>query len=67
MSGMVTFYYLDRDGRELGSIDAFSFKDAHAWLAHIGASYHSVTKFRPRMKKRRDRRIEKRSQFAFQI
>ena len=50
---MIEFFYLDREGRELGSIFAHTFKDAHAWLGHRGVSYHEITKFRPRPNKRR--------------
>jgi len=57
---MTEFFYLDADGRELGSIMAYTFKDAHAWLAMQGVSYHSLTKFRPRVRKARTRRIDKR-------
>ncbi|AGG75731.1 hypothetical protein [Sinorhizobium meliloti] len=41
---MMEFFYLDADGRELGST----------------ISYHSLTKFRPRVRKARTRRIDKR-------
>lgn len=53
---MTEFYYLDSDGRLLGSIMAFTFRDAHAWLAMQGIRYHSVTKYPPRVRKSRDRR-----------
>lgn len=59
---MTEFFYLDADGRELGSIMAYTFKDAHAWLAMQGVSYHSLTKFRPRLRKGRSRRLDKRRQ-----
>lgn len=29
---MAEFFYLDAEGRELGSIMAYIFKDAHTWL-----------------------------------
>ncbi|MGZ2408625.1 hypothetical protein ACVIKO_005946 [Rhizobium ruizarguesonis] len=57
---MTEFWYHDTAGRELGSVMAYSFSDAHAWLASQGIRYHSVTKFRPRARKGRERRIEKR-------
>jgi hypothetical protein len=58
---MTEFWYLDLSGRVLGSVQAFSFRDAHAWLTMQGVSYHTVTKFRPRQRKSRERRIEKRT------
>lgn len=57
---MIQFYYLDREGRELGSINAISFRDAHAWLGHQGIAYHEITKFKPRLRKSRDRRLMRR-------
>ena len=54
---MTEFFYLDRHGRLLGSLQAFNFRDAHAWLTRQGIEYHEVTKFRPRVRKARDRRI----------
>ena len=54
---MIEFYYVDREGRELGSVHAASFRDAHSWLGHQGISYHEVTKFKPRVRKSRDRRL----------
>lgn len=56
---MIEFFYVDRYGRLLGSIHAHTFKDAHAWLGHQGIAYHEITKFRPRVRKRRERRIER--------
>lgn len=54
---MMEFFYLDREGRLLGSLQAFTFRDAHAWLAMQNITYHSVTKHRPRVRKARDRRL----------
>jgi hypothetical protein len=54
---MTEFYYLDREGRLLGSLQAFTFRDAHAWLAMQGIPYHVVTKFRPKVRKGRERRL----------
>jgi hypothetical protein len=64
---MTEFWYLDEEDRELGSIVAFSFRDAHAWLTFQGIHYSTVTKFRPRVRKGRSRRIERRrySELAF--
>ena len=50
---MIEFFYLDREGRELGSIWAESFKEAHAWLGHAGMAYHEITRFKPKPRKRR--------------
>lgn len=55
---MIEFYYVDRYGRELGSVMAFTFADAHRWLAMQDIEYHEVTKFRPRKRKSRDRRLQ---------
>lgn len=49
---MSEFYYLDRDGRLLGSVMACTFRDAHAWLGMQGIAYHTVTKFKPRARVR---------------
>jgi predicted alpha-1,6-mannanase (GH76 family) len=54
---MTEYFYLDRDGRLLGSVNAFTFRDAHAWLAMQNIRYDTVTKFRPRKRKARDRRL----------
>ena len=54
---MMEFYYMDRDGRLLGSLQAFTFRDAHAWLAMQGIVYHTVTKHKPRVRKGRERRL----------
>lgn len=54
---MTEYYYLDSRGRLLGSLMAFTFRDAHAWLAKQGISYDTVTKFRPRVRKSRERRL----------
>jgi len=54
---MIEFFYVDSDGRLLGSVMAHNFSDAHRWLGHQGIRYHSVTKFRPRTRKGRDRRL----------
>jgi len=66
---MTEFWYLDSAGQVLGSVMAFSFSDAHAWLAREGVTYKSVTKFKPRVRKGRERRIAKRTrrygEFAF--
>jgi hypothetical protein len=58
---MMEIWYLDAAGRVLGSLQAFSFRDAHAWLARQGINYASVTKYPPRVRKGRERRIEKRT------
>jgi hypothetical protein len=58
---MTEFWYLDSEGRMLGSLQAFSFRDAHAWLSLQGIAYDKVTKFKPRVRKGRERRIEKRT------
>lgn len=54
---MIEFWYLDRQGRVLGSVMAHTFADAHKWLGYQQISYHEVTKFRPRVRKSRDRRL----------
>jgi hypothetical protein len=54
---MTEYFYLDAKGRMLGSLMAWNFRDAHAWLARQGISYHEVTKFKPRVRKGRDRRL----------
>ncbi|CDZ65544.1 Hypothetical protein NGAL_HAMBI2605_38170 [Neorhizobium galegae bv. orientalis] len=54
---MTEYFYLDVHGRMLGSLQAWSFRDAHAWLARQGIVYHEITKFRPRTRKARDRRL----------
>lgn len=54
---MMEIFYLDTEGRELGSIMAFTFRDAHAWLSHQGIYYDSLTKYKPRKRKSRDRRL----------
>lgn len=54
---MTEFFYLDRGGRLLGSVMAFTFRDAHVWLAMQGIRYDTVTKFKPRKRKARDRRL----------
>lgn len=58
---MMEFWYLDAASRVLGSVMAYTFSDAHKWLASQGIRYHSVTKFEPRARKGRERRIEKRT------
>ncbi|WP_164490739.1 hypothetical protein [Rhizobium sp. Leaf383] len=54
---MTEFFYLDRHGRLMGSLMAFNFRDAHSWLTRQGVTYHEVTKFKPRVRKGRDRRV----------
>ncbi len=50
---MIEFFYLDRHGRLLGSLMAYTFSDAHAWLGRQGVVYAELTKFRPgRVRKR---------------
>ncbi len=54
---MTEFFYVDRHGQLLGSVMAFTFRDAHAWLAMEGVTYHEITKFPPRRRKGRARRL----------
>lgn len=54
---MTEFFYVDREGVLLGSVMAFTFRDAHAWLAMQNIRYHEVTRFKPRKRKSRDRRF----------
>lgn len=49
---MSEFYYLDRDGRLLGSVMAHTFRDAHAWLGMQGITYHTVTRYKPKVRAR---------------
>ncbi len=49
---MIEYFYLDREGRELGSVMAHSFRDAHAWLSGEGITYHTVSTHQPRQKAR---------------
>ncbi len=44
---MKEFFYLDARGRLLGSVMAFTFRDAHAWLGEQCIRYTSVTQFKP--------------------
>lgn len=53
---MKEFFYLDAHGRELGSLMAFSYRDTHSWLGREGVVYHSLTEFKPRKRRSRDRR-----------
>ena len=56
---MTEYWYLDVTGRVLGSLQAWTFRDAHAWLTRQGIAYHTVTKYQPRVRKSRERRVAK--------
>lgn len=64
---MIQFYYLDGEGREIGSVMAHSFSDVHAWLCLQGIRYASVTKYRPKVRKGKPRRSVKRSTRHFEL